>query len=669
MSRNTPPPDTGAWSLRAWWARLGAWWARRRWGTRRTITAVVVVVLTGVLSLQIGLFAAKADIAIGPHEATIEVTTNHLVRLDLGPLGALELNSPAPWPVGALVVVGEIPATLSEVDNPLESLGGDVAAYAQFFSEPGASVEGIVRAVVQDVARRTVLIWSVLLVLGAAARLAADGVLAAEVRSRVRRAGVAPLAAATVVSLLVVAGEGAFSGPDPHGRPSLVLAELGPELADARVTGRFAALLDTYGELALAEVERNNDFYDELTVNLAAAYAADPEPLAPRRPLPAVVPVVPDEGPGPGGEVGSDVTPDADLGSDASSGDDAGSDASPGDDAGSDATPGSTATPSAQQDATQQDATQPESAQPQPGQQQPTRSPWIAPEPGPMPAPSPTPTPGRATPPRTKPDIVTAMVISDNHCNLGMARVFGAIADLAQVDLVLNGGDTTLGGSSVESICVDTVASALPDVPVVVADGNHDSPETGDQGRAAGWTVLDGGVVEVAGLRIIGDRDARLTSLTLGTVQYRSKTEAAASLSEAACAAVDPDDPATQVDILLIHDPYVGNRVMPSGCVVMEVSGHLHRRIGPVQQGLGTLYLNASSGGSSEGRVPLGPLRVPAFVSILQYDRANKEPVALREITLTTDAEVELGEWEPFPVSPSQSVMADLSLEAWPSPS
>lgn len=264
------------------------------------------------------------------------------------------------------------------------------------------------------------------------------------------------------------------------------------------------------------------------------------------------------------------------------------------------------------------------------------------------------------------------LLISDNHCNIGMGPVYAAMARESGAEVVLNLGDTTMGGSSVEAICVDALADHLTEVPVVVADGNHDSTTTGEQEAARGWRVLDGGVIEVAGLRILGDRDPRLTSVTLGYRDYTTREELADGLQAAACANVsdpgtpwqDSTDQEGWVDILAIHDPFVGARAMPSGCVVLELTGHLHRRIGPVQEGLGLLYVTPSSGGAAPGIIPIGPLQADATATVLRYDRANKRPLALREIRMAPDGTAGLGEWETFPAMPTEPVVADLSARA-----
>ena len=156
----------------------------------------------------------------------------------------------------------------------------------------------------------------------------------------------------------------------------------------------------------------------------------------------------------------------------------------------------------------------------------------------------------------------------------------------------------------------------------------------------------------------------RLTSVTLGKEEFLTKAEAATKLTDAACADFDPTDPTSRVDILAIHDPYVGNRVMPSGCIGLELSGHLHRRVGPFQQGLGVYFGMSSSGGATAGNLTLGALPATATIGVLQYDRANQRPTALREIRIAKDQSVTLMPWEAFPQMPSESVSADLSPAA-----
>ena len=98
---------------------VSRWWHRLRPIQRRTIRQSVVVVAVGVISLIVGLFTASAEGVVGPHEAHFETTLSHAIVVDLGPLGKIIMDSPAPWPLGVQVDVREIPAGLHEVSSPL----------------------------------------------------------------------------------------------------------------------------------------------------------------------------------------------------------------------------------------------------------------------------------------------------------------------------------------------------------------------------------------------------------------------------------------------------------------------------------------------------------------------------------------------------------------------
>lgn len=256
--------------------------------------------------------------------------------------------------------------------------------------------------------------------------------------------------------------------------------------------------------------------------------------------------------------------------------------------------------------------------------------------------------------------VVTVLVVSDLHCNIGMAQVVRQAVESTGAQAVLNAGDTVISGTAVESLCVDALADAVPDgVPLVVADGNHDTPETTAQEKASGAVVLEGDVVTVAGLRILGDAEARITTVVDGARLRAGETrmDVAARLADAACAARDAGDP---VDLLLVHNPRAGLPALSTGCVPLQVSGHLHRQVGPTQHGLGILYVAGSTAGATAGRQSIGTLESPGVMTVLRLDADRRRPIDLRVLTVGTDAAVELGPWTPFPEPTDRQVTADL---------
>lgn len=513
-----------------------------RAGLLRTLAVVLVSVVVGVTT-------AHATSPLGPHTATYEVTTDHAVTLDLGPLGTVVIDSPVPF-LGARVVVGEIPAELTALDQDqtLSALSGDLDRYVQLFSAPRVTLEAAGRALAVDAARRAAVTAAVLVLAGLVLRRLLGPTRRGELAVRGRELRT-PLVAGTLV-VVVVAGTMTASDPTTPVRDETRTASRvfdGTPFEGARITGRLAALVDTYGGMALDAYRDNESFYRGATESVTQAWTARMER----------------EGLDPAGRRTS-----------------------------------ATALPD------------------------------------------------------PHPELVTALVVSDLHCNVGMASVVHEVATLANVDLVLNAGDSTVDGTFVEQYCVDTFARAVPrGVPYVISDGNHDSRETAAQEAAVGATVLRGKVVEVAGLRILGDRDPTATRLGGGTQQTGDETvrDVSRRLADLAC-----DD--RTVDLLLVHQPVMGNDALNRGCVPAQVSGHMHKRIGPTRVGEGVRYVSSSTAGATYGYSTLGRLAGTAELTVLRFDARTGEAVDMRLVTVSTSGVGSVGTLVAWPREPERII-------------
>jgi hypothetical protein len=245
----------------------------------------------------------------------------------------------------------------------------------------------------------------------------------------------------------------------------------------------------------------------------------------------------------------------------------------------------------------------------------------------------------------TTDEFTRALFFSDLHCNIGMTRVMGAAARGSHAQLVLDGGDTTMDGTAVERYCVDAVADALPkDVPWVVSPGNHDTAATAEQERRAGAVVLDGSVVRVAGLAILGDADPTHTEVASGTSLVGEETgqDVARRLSRTACEASRP------VDLLLVHDPWIAATALKDGCVPAAVSGHMHTRTDPHPVGEAMAYTASSTGRDTAETTTFGPLAASAEITILYFD-PDGAWAAWQLLTVNPDASASLGQVEYLP--------------------
>lgn len=559
-----------------------------------------------LVALVYGFGTARADLSLGPHEARYAVTFDDTVVVDLGPLGTLEIDSPLPWVLGVDIEVKEIPADLQAVQSSLAGLEEDLAAYVQFFAGPQTTVAEVAEQLIANAALRFG---------GAVLVLAVAGGLGYVLLGRARRdelAGrLAPrtgqLVGGVLVAVLVVTSSTSARPRTPVGVPaSAVFADT--PLEGARITGRLSGIIDTYGAQVLDVYRDNERFYDDVerAVRVAWAERAAQEERAATLLAAATAPRAGDMG----GQVDGGESGPADDAAPEPAGD-----------------PSPPATPSTT----------------------PTSDPTIDPTTAPTDSGERLAGVGEAVPEDadSQPvdaDLVPLLVVSDLHCNVGMARAITAVAELSGAQAILDAGDTTMNGTSVERFCVSAFADAAPrGVPYVISTGNHDSAETGAQARAAGMTVLDGEVVEVAGVRILGDADPNETRPGQATRATGEETpqEAGMRLADVACAA--------DVDLLLIHTPYVGSTTLDRGCAPVQVSGHLHRRVGPVQHGLGMRYGSASTAGAVEGELTIGPLRGVAQMTVLRFDPEARRMVDLRVVTLAPSGAVEVGVAVRFP--------------------
>ena len=607
------------------------WWDARSVAFRKITRTLVLLLLTGAVSLLVGLSTATASSPVGPHEAEWSTTLNSRLTLDLGPLGTISHASPA-GPFGVDVVIGEIPGEFSSSQVDTDSLGqalsADGSSYLTLISRPELTVQAGVYSLVADGLRRAGLIESVILCLVAAGRLATGGRLRDTIRDGLSGTWASPLigvtAVVTVLGLLVPA----LRSDTVPGTRLDVLAHT--PLAQARLSGRVADVVQAYGDQIVGRLESNQAFYAQVDANLAAAWQASQEvggvvdvtaasgavdTAAVREQADAVAArtgaATASPPPSPGASPGATTSPGAPTGPGASSS--AAPGASPG------ATPQESATPAL-----------------------PTGAQAVAEY-------------GRTT----------AVLTTDLHCNLDMIALAGRLDALSGAQLHLDDGDLTMTGSSPEQVCVDALTDAVPSGVVRVATiGNHDSETTANQLRARGWTVTDGTVQSAAGLRILGDVDAD-RSPAGGTYQRGSENSAqiGARLARTSCKA------GADVDVVLIHQPYTFGPLVSEGCAPLLLAGHLHQEKGMSVSRGGNTTVTQLISGAGKGGTSIGPVTQDAYLHVLSFDE-NGALRGWRAVVVHPDASVTVGAWNGVPEPGSALVGASRdALEATTAPS
>ncbi|GAB3042943.1 hypothetical protein GCM10027079_03980 [Sediminivirga luteola] len=250
-------------------------------------------------------------------------------------------------------------------------------------------------------------------------------------------------------------------------------------------------------------------------------------------------------------------------------------------------------------------------------------------------------------------DLSTFLMVADLHCNVGMPEVVREALLQSGAEYYLDAGDITMNGTEAENYCVDAAAAAVPEhIPKLFVKGNHDTEETADAARRAGFEVLEDEEIELGGVTFYGDADPRYTQFGVGSTLERDEDQAQFTerMRQEACT--------RDIDVLFLHDPRYGFPALSAGCAPLVLAGHWHRAVLPEVQGRGILYVSSTTGGALANALTPGPLRMDAEMTLMRFDRQTGAAVDYRIIAVHPDRSVTLGPWTPMPAPPAAPVPA-----------
>ena len=222
---------------------------------------------------------------------------------------------------------------------------------------------------------------------------------------------------------------------------------------------------------------------------------------------------------------------------------------------------------------------------------------------------------------------IRVLHVSDLHLNPGSYGLMSTVVEQYGVDLVLDTGDSTDLGSAPESRYVEGIRSL--GVPYAWVRGNHDSRLVQDSvRRQPGTTVLDGPqVVDVAGLRLLGQGDPRFTP----DKSTRDDDAPPAVLELVGSQLLEAYDAvAVPPDVVLVHDPITARPLL--GKVPLVLAGHAHER--RVEEADGTVLMVQGSTGGAGLRALEGEDPTPITLTVLYLDPETRRLQAYDDITL-----------------------------------
>jgi predicted phosphodiesterase len=199
--------------------------------------------------------------------------------------------------------------------------------------------------------------------------------------------------------------------------------------------------------------------------------------------------------------------------------------------------------------------------------------------------------------------------VSDLHLNpLGAELAVELAGDLA-VDAILDTGDVTTFGFSIEARFGEILSRAP--VPYYVVPGNHDSAQNREQLAALdGITVIDREVVEIAGLRVLGVPDPTFTASN--ELSTEAANDRKLALADSVADLVEAEEP----DLLAVHDARQASQ--SGGLVPVVVAGHSHRRSEDRLEG--TLVLTVGSTGATGLGAFTVDTSLPYEAQVLRFD-------------------------------------------------
>ena len=224
-------------------------------------------------------------------------------------------------------------------------------------------------------------------------------------------------------------------------------------------------------------------------------------------------------------------------------------------------------------------------------------------------------------------EAIRVLHVSDLHLNPAAYEVIGSVVRQFDIDVVVDTGDITDFGSEPEARYVQGIGRL--GVPYVYLRGNHDSRLTqAAVGRQPNAVTLDGPqVVEVAGLRLLGQGDPRFTpDKTTRDDDAPPKVLELVGRQVREAAEASP----LGVDIVVTHDPLTTGPLL--GAVPLVLAGHTHQRRVDTTDGT-TVFVQGSTGGAGlralEGEDP-----TDISLSVLYLNPETRLLQAYDDITL-----------------------------------
>lgn len=198
--------------------------------------------------------------------------------------------------------------------------------------------------------------------------------------------------------------------------------------------------------------------------------------------------------------------------------------------------------------------------------------------------------------------------VSDLHSNPVGIELVEVAAERFGADAIIDTGDLTSFGADLEQAVADRMGR-IP-TPYFVVPGNHDAVSIRRSLVAAGIGVLDPGVVEIAGIRVLGVGDPTFTADNqVSREVFQERLEAAAQDTNRLVRQHRPD-------VVAVHNPAQLEAAL--GSFDVGLAGHRH------EPGLeyveGSVVVEAGSAGATGFEALMSEEDLPYEMQLLQFN-------------------------------------------------
>lgn len=207
---------------------------------------------------------------------------------------------------------------------------------------------------------------------------------------------------------------------------------------------------------------------------------------------------------------------------------------------------------------------------------------------------------------------IRVLHISDIHNNPAAFDLIEKVAEIFQIDLIIDTGDLTDYGSNLETEVAARLAS-LPQ-PYLFLPGNHDTTQSIELLRREGAVIIGTEPVAIGGLRIAGLPDPAASNST-AEVAPRS------TLREEASRAMELLSKEESPDIFAVHNPLMAEPFR--GELPLILSGHTHKAVLNFDEESGSILINAGTTGAAGLRGLLAPRENPYSMVVLYFNTAS----------------------------------------------